>query len=164
MAKTSGPVRPADDEARGLARDLLDRARIAALAVVLEDGAPMVSRIGFGRDAEGGAISLISDLALHTAALRRAPACSLLLGEAGPRGDPLNQPRLTLQAMVRFVPRDAPDRPALAERYLHTHPKARLYAGFGDFNFVRFEAAAGFLNSGFGRAYRLTPADMGLPG
>ena len=47
-------IRPTDDEARTLARTLLDTARFAALGVLLPDtGAPMVTRIALARDRLG---------------------------------------------------------------------------------------------------------------
>ncbi len=148
-------LRPLDSAARGLARGLLAEARFGALAVML-DGAPFVSRIALGFD--GGVVSLVSTLSQHTQALKAAPRCSLLVGEPGPKGDPLTHARLTLQAEATFLDHDT----GLRARWLDRHPKARLYIDFGDFRFVRFSVRAGFLNGGFGNACKLTPADMGL--
>jgi len=159
MAKTD-PIRPTDDEARALARRLIAGARFAALGVLTPEGAPQVTRIAFGTAPDGGGLTLVSDLAAHTKALRADPRASLLLGEPGPRGDPLTHPRLTLQALAGFVPRDGDDHAALTELWLAAHPKARLYAGFADFRFVRFTPVSAFLNGGFGRAFRLSAADL----
>ncbi|MDK3019625.1 HugZ family pyridoxamine 5'-phosphate oxidase [Pseudodonghicola flavimaris] len=162
MTTKPDPIRPTDDEARALARDLLSAARIAALAVQLPEGGPMVTRVAFGLSPEGTPLTLISDLAAHTRALRADPAASLLVGEPGSRGDPLTHPRLTLLARARFVAHDDPDYARLARHYLSTHPKAQLYIGFADFSFALFSVQKGLLNGGFGRAFHLTPADMGL--
>ncbi len=148
-------LRPVDDEARGIAQGLLAKARYGALGVMLED-APFVTRIAL--NAEGGIISLVSTLAQHTTALKAAPRCSLLIGEPGPKGDPLTHPRLTIQADAELVGRDD----ALRERWLETHPKAKLYIDFGDFGFVRFQVRAAFLNGGFGYACKLSAKDIGL--
>ncbi|SFO90495.1 HugZ family protein [Tranquillimonas alkanivorans] len=156
------PVRPADDDARALALKLASTSRHAALGTLDASGAPSVTRIAFARPPDGVPLTLISDLSGHTAALRADPRASLLLGEPGERGDPLTHPRLTLQATARFVDRDGPDHPDLRITYLAQHPKAQLYVDFADFRFVRFDVAAAFLNAGFGKAYRLTPADLGL--
>jgi len=156
------PIQPTDDDARALARGLLKDARTAALAVLLDDGTPMATRIAFGLAPDGAPLSLISDLAAHTKALRAEPDCSLLIGEVTGKGDPLNLPRLTLQASAQFTPPEDKDR--LAGHYLETHPKAKLYVGFADFHLVRFRVSRGHLNGGFGQAYTLTPQDMGLPG
>jgi putative heme iron utilization protein len=158
------PIRPTDETARDLARTLLSQARTAALGVITADATPMVTRVGFGLSADGTPLTLVSDLSAHTAALRANPACSLLIGEPGPRGDPLNHPRLTVQAQARFVPNGSDAYAELAAHYLRGHPKAKLYIGFADFSFVLFTASQGHLNGGFGKAFVLSPADMGLSG
>ncbi|SIO52973.1 hypothetical protein SAMN05444722_3149 [Rhodovulum sp. ES.010] len=154
------PFQPTDDAARALARRLIDAARFGALGV-LEDGAPFVTRIALAPGPDGVPLTLISDLSVHTAALRATPDCSLMVGEPGPKGDPLTHPRLTIAARAEFVPRDAPGRAALRAHYLALQPKAHLYVDFGDFNFVRLVPRSAHLNGGFGQAYRLDAADLG---
>ncbi|MCE8469190.1 pyridoxamine 5'-phosphate oxidase family protein, partial [Rhodovulum sulfidophilum] len=132
---TRDTFRPADATACALARKLIAGARFGALAV-LRDGAPFVTRIALAPGADGLPVTLISDLAPHTAALRALPDCSLLVGEPGAKGDPLTHPRLTLQARAVFATCDA-ERSALRETYLERQPKARLYVDFADFHFVR---------------------------
>lgn len=156
-------IRPTDDEARALARDLLATAQTAALGVLGECGAPYVSRIAFALASDGAPISLVSDLAAHTRALKADPRCSLLVGEATGRGDPLNLPRLTLLANARFIARDSDEHQDMAKQYLRSRPKAKLYIGFADFALLRFAVSRGHLNGGFGRAFVLNPADMGMP-
>ncbi|REC55385.1 HugZ family protein [Rhodosalinus sediminis] len=157
------PIRETDEEARALARRLIDEARHGALGVRdPETGHPVVSRVAVATDAAGAPVSLVSDLSHHTQALTRDPACSLLLGEPGARGDPLTHPRITLIATARFLRRGEDEHEALAERYLRQQPKAKLYIGFGDFGFLRFEVTRALLNGGFGKAYALTPADLAL--
>lgn len=157
------PIRPADAEARATARALLETARTAALAVTRTDGHPFVSRIAFGRAPDGTPLSLVSDLSLHTEALKANPACALLLGEPGPRGDPLTHPRLTLVARARLIANGTPDYDGLTDPWLTHQPKAKLYIGFADFAFALFDVTEGHLNAGFGKAHSLTPQDMGLP-
>lgn len=157
------PIRPTDEAARGIARALMTAARTAALAVLdPATGAPFVSRIGFGLGPGGEALTLVSDLAIHARALRADPRASLLVGEPGPKGDPLVHPRLTLAATARFVAADAPERAAFRLAWLGHHPKAALYADFADFHFVRFDIAGGHLNAGFGKAYALGANDLKL--
>ena len=152
-----------DDEALALVRLLLSESTHAALAVQ-RPGAPgpSVTRIALACDPTGAPMSLISTLAPHTAALQADPACALLVGDPGAKGDPLTHPRLTLHATARFVPADAPERPALRAHYLAQRPKAQLYVDFADFGFVLFDMADGLLNAGFGKAYVLSPADLNL--
>jgi putative heme iron utilization protein len=155
--------RPTDDQARALARTLMADARTCALAVMdAQSGGPMVTRAAFALDRSGRPIALVSTLAAHTQALMQNPLCSLLVGEPGPKGDPLNAPRLTLMATARFVAHDSQEYREMSGRYLETHPKAKLYIGFGDFLFAVFDVTRAHLNGGFGKAYQLTPADLGL--
>jgi putative heme iron utilization protein len=160
MAETT-PIRPTDDEARALARNLIDRARFAALGVIEPaTGAPMVTRIGVTTAPDGVPLTLVSDLSHHTRALRANPACSLLLGEPGAKGDPLTHPRLTLQAGAAFLDRAAPEYAGLRAHYLARLPKAKLYIDFGDFHLVLLEPTGAYLNGGFGKAFVLTPEDL----
>ncbi|MDI3337121.1 pyridoxamine 5'-phosphate oxidase family protein [Defluviimonas aestuarii] len=161
MTDRSSPYNQTDGEARGIAHKLLRDATTAALAVTEADtGAPFVSRIGFGLSPEGVPMTLISDLALHSRALRNDPRAALLIGEAGSRGDPLTHPRLTIRATARFVLRNEVDHHALRAAWLGTHPKATLYVDFADFHFVLFDIVSGHLNAGFAKAYALDQKDL----
>lgn len=155
------PIRPTDDNARKLAQDLLFAARFAALAVTDPDThTPYVSRVALGQGPDGAPVSLMSGLALHRRALDSDPACALLVGEPGPKGDALSHPRLTIQASAHPIARDSQTHEKIAAQYLRDHPKAKLYLSLGDFGFVRFAPTRVFLNGGFGRAFHLTPADL----
>lgn len=161
MPDTPSPIRPTDDEARALARSLIDGARHGALAFRHPDtGLPAISRIAVARDPQAQPLTLISSLALHSRALRAAPRAALLLGEPGARGDPLTHPRLSLDVEAAFVGRDTPEHAALRGHYLRQQPKAKLYVDFGDFAFVRLVPTGAALNGGFGRAFLLTAADL----
>ena len=153
------PFRPVDAEARALARDLIDSATFAALAVT-EEGHPSVSRIAFATDPDGAPLSLVSDLSSHTAALEAQPDCALLVGEPQDRGDPLTHPRLTLHATAQFVARDSAAHPTLRAHYLAQRPKAKLYIDFADFRLVRFDIKLALLNGGFGRAYKMNAPEL----
>ncbi len=158
----TNPIRPTDDDARALAQSLMRDARFCAIATLDEAGAPLTARIAFGQAKDGQPVSLISHLSHHTQALLRDPRCSLLVGEPGDKGDPLTHPRLTLQAKAQMIPRDHPDFERLQKGWLLSHPKSRLYIGFTDFVFARFEVSQAFLNGGFGKAFNLSTEDLGL--
>jgi heme iron utilization protein len=159
--ESPGPIRPTDDEARALALGLIAQARFAALGVIEPDsGAPMVTRVAFGTTPTGGPVTLVSDLSQHSRALKAHPTASVLVGEPGPRGDPLTHPRLTLQVQARFLRQGEAGHAELAAHWLRDHPKSRLYIGFADFAFVLFDVRKAYLNGGFGRAFVLTPADL----
>lgn len=158
------PIRPTDAEGIALARDLIGQANHGVLAVLdPETSFPMTSRIAVVRDADGTPVTLISELSHHTGALKADARCSLLLGEPGKKGDPLTHPRITLQARARFLRRGEDGFDALRERYLEQYPKAKLYIDFLDFSFARLQVTCAHLNGGFGKAYVLRPAEIGLP-
>lgn len=157
------PIRDTDDEARALGHRLLDEARFGALAVrEPATGVPHVTRIAVARAPDGQPLTLISDLSTHTQALKADPVCSLLVGEPGDRGDPLTHPRMTLVCTAAFTPHTDPAYATLRAHYLKTHPKAKLYIDFTDFSFATLRVARADLNGGFGKAFQLTPADLGL--
>lgn len=161
MTTRPDPVQPADAEARDLALTLLGGANHAALAYANPATAvPMISRIAFGLDQGGCPVTLISSLAAHWPGLKASSRCSVMVGEVGDRGDPLTHPRLMVEARAEFVAPDDPARPALRDRWLAAHPKAKLYADFPDFAFVRLVPQGALLNGGFGRAFRLTAEDL----
>ena len=162
------PIRTTDDQARALARGLIDTARFGALATLdPATGAPAVTRVAVGTDARGTPVTLVSELSAHTRAMRADARVSLLLGEPADRGDPLSHPRLTLHASARFIDRAGADHSALRGRWLADHPKAKLYVDFADFGFVLLVPHGASLNGGFGRAFDLTAQDLhpvgGLP-
>ncbi|WP_245566219.1 HugZ family protein [Stappia stellulata] len=158
--KKTDPIRPTDDAARTLARDLLRRARFGALGVLdPQDGSPFVSRVALATEMDGTPVMLISTLSRHTQALEADPRCSLLVGEPG-KGDPLAHPRLTLVGTATPVAADDPVHRHVRRRYLMRHPKAKLYADFADFSFFRVRVERASLNGGFGKAYELMPSDL----
>lgn len=160
MASKIDPIRPTDAEAIKLAKQLVRSARFGSLAVLDKDtGTPSVSRVATATDLDGSPIILVSELSPHTGAMKADPRISLLLGEPG-KGDPLAHPRITLACHARQIARDGSEHGRIARRYLNRHTKAQLYAGFGDFSFFRLTIAGASLNGGFGKAYRLTQADL----
>lgn len=162
-SKPKSPVRPVDDEARALTRALLDGAPFAALShIEPQTGHPLVTRTGFGLDADRTPLLLMSELSAHFQALAADSRCSLLIGEPGminkPGGDPLTHPRLTLIGVASLVGGLA--RETAREAYLARNPKAKLYVDFADFHFWRIVPQRAFLNGGFGKAYNLEASDL----
>lgn len=152
--KKTDPIRPTDDEARALAARLLALGHGALGTLSPETGAPVVTRVAWCHP-----LILASHLSGHTRALLANPLCSLLLGEPGDKGDALTHPRLTLHARARQV-----DKAAERDRWLNRHPKSALYFDFTDFIMLRLEVSGADLNGGFGKAFRLDPADLPDPG
>lgn len=144
------------------ARRVLRLVRSGALATVGEPAAhPFVSLTNVATDIDGSPILLLSSLAAHTRQLDADPRCSLLLAETG-KGDPLTHPRVTVIARAERAG-GSTDEPRLRSRFLRRHPKAGLYAGFGDFGFWRLRMERGHHNAGFGRAGSLAPGILDAP-
>jgi putative heme iron utilization protein len=163
MTDKIAPIRPTDDEARALGQRLLAEARHGALGVLdPASGRPHVTRIALAQAPDGEPLTLISALSTHTAALRADPRCSLLVGEPGERGDALTHPRMTLTCHAAFTEHGSPAYADLRAHYLRHHPKARLYIDFTDFSFATLAVSRADLNGGFGKAFSLTPTDLGL--
>ncbi|MEL6120865.1 MAG: pyridoxamine 5-phosphate oxidase [Pseudomonadota bacterium] len=162
--KKIDPIRPTDDDARNLGRDLIVAARFGAIAVTdPETQSPAVTRIAVGTTPDGTPVTLISDLSSHTTALRANTRCSLLLGEPGPKGDPLTHPRITLDCQASFLMKGEDGYDDMRDHYLISHPKSKLYIDFLDFNFVIFDILDARLNGGFGKAFRLSADDLRQP-
>lgn len=159
MANT--PIRDTTPEAIKQVRTLIKQARYCALAILHpETNTPHVTRIALGTTQQGQPVSLISDLSLHTTALRSNANCGLLIGEPKSSGDPLTHPRVSLQVTASFVPREDATKSGLRDHYLATHPKSKLYIDFADFNFVTFAIQSADFNGGFGKAFKLTASDL----
>lgn len=153
-------IRETDAEAVRLAKTLVRSARFGALAVIEPGtGAPLASRVGVATDMDGAPLILVSMLSAHTGALLADPRCSLLLGEPG-KGDPLAHPRIALVCRALRLERGSADHARAERRYLNHNPKAKLYAGLGDFSIFRLDPERASLNGGFGKAYLLDRADL----
>lgn len=157
-------IRDTDAESIGLAKRLIHTARHGALAVSGGDeDFPQVSRVQLSTDTDGALVTLVSSLSPHTQGMLDHPRASILLGEAG-KGDPLAHPRITCFIDAQQVSRNSDDHARLRHRHLHRHPKAALYADFGDFSFFRLSIVGASLNGGFGKAYNLTAGDLAMAG
>lgn len=162
--KPKDVIRETDADAIRLAKTLMRSARFGALAVLdPESGAPLASRVGVATDVDGTPIILVSGLSAHTPAIVADPRCSLLLGEPG-KGDALAHPRITLACRAEKLVPETPVHERARRRYLYRNPKAKLYAGLGDFAFFRLEVVRASLNGGFGKAYLLKRDDVVLDG
>lgn len=160
MEEKRDVIRPTDDEAIRLAKTLLRTARFGAIAVLdPEAGGPLASRVGVATDLDGTPLILVSQLSAHTRALQADPRCSLLLGEPG-KGDALAHPRISLICHASVVDKASAIHGRIERRYLNKNPKAKLYAGLGDFRFFRLEMQSASLNGGFGKAFLMTRKDL----
>jgi putative heme iron utilization protein len=156
MANPPADPNDAHAEAAASAKRLMRLARTGALATLEAGaGAPLTTLIGVAGDYDGSPLMLMSTLSRHTKNLARDPRASLLLTGCHDRGDPLNDPRVTLGGRVEGWPE-----PRAKVRYLQRNPKAALYAGFADFALFRLRIEDVHFNGGFGRAAPLAPSDV----
>jgi heme iron utilization protein len=150
-----------DEQKAAAVRDgkrLLRLSRTGAMAT-LDNGLPLTTLVGVASDWDGAPMFVISELSAHTKRLNADPRVSLLLTSEGGRGDPLNQPRVTLNGSVRR--REGADG---KQRYVQRNPKSKLYIDFADMSLRRLDVEAVHFNGGFGRADALTWADLSAPG
>ncbi len=157
--KKKDVIRKTDAESIRLAKTLVRSARHGAIAF----GAPSINRVGVATDLDGTPLILVSMLSAHTPAILADPRCSLLVGVTG-KGDPLAHPRISLSCRAVRLERGSPDHVRTERRYLNHNPKAKLYAGLGDFSIFRLEPETGSLNAGFGKAYMLARSDLLVAG
>jgi len=154
------PVRETDDDARALARRLLEEAKYGALGVKeVESSVPLVSRVAAAWSKQTGLFFSASDLSVHSKCLIVDGLCSIMLGEPG-KGDGLAYPRITIIGHSQRLPNTHDDYPAMKAVFLKHHPKAALYVDFADFGFYPFRMDRALLNGGFGKAYHLNSSDL----
>jgi putative heme iron utilization protein len=156
----AGEARPsgADPDFQPLAeaKRLLRSVRAGTIATLNGSGAPFASLVSVATDPDGSPLILVSQLSSHTRHLDKDSRASLLLAETG-EGDPLTHPRLTITGKANKIVEPAA-RAAARQRFLAKHPKAALYADFGDFSFWRLAMDQIHLNGGFARAARFPAA------
>ncbi|WP_179378279.1 pyridoxamine 5-phosphate oxidase [Jannaschia marina] len=145
---------PPDERSTGRALRLLAAADHAALGT-LAGGDPLVTRVECLWLAGRGLGLLLSDLADHARALEADARASVLVGSVT-SGPPMAAARLTLTGEAWPI-----DKRAERDTWLAAHPRAAVYFDFADFRMRLLAPASALLNAGFGRAYRLGPADLG---
>jgi heme iron utilization protein len=161
--KLPNPIRETTPQAVRLAKTLIRTANFGSLAVLdPRDGRPYASRISVATDFDCTPVTLISRLSFHTKSLLADARCSLLLGEPG-KGDPLAHPRISLSCEAAFLDRGTEEHETASLRFMRRNPKSKLYAGFGDFCFVRLKVRAASLNGGFGQAFEVDGEELLSP-
>jgi putative heme iron utilization protein len=151
---------PADFDPRAVAKTLLRTMRAGTLGTIDRNtGHPFGSLVTVATDIDGSPLILTSRLSTHTANLEADSRASVLLAQTG-KGDPLAHPRLTVLGTFAPVARETADDARVRRRFLARHPKAELYAGFGDFSFWRLAVVSAHLNGGFARAADLAARDV----
>lgn len=150
------PDRPAD-AARFLARQSLTAVLSTAERAPKppRQGWPSAALVTIACDTDGSPILLLSDIAHHTQNVKSDARASLLIESTQGYRNPQEGPRVSLMGRIK-VTRSS----ALAERFLARHPRARLYAGFADFNFYRMTIDRAHFVGGFARAHWINGKDV----
>lgn len=128
---------------------LLRDGRSAALssALATHDGWPYASFVTYATDQNGCPIFLFSDLSDHARNLQKDNRASLLVERTSNRKHPQTGPRVTVVGKITKT-----KVPAHANRFFARHPRAKMYAGFGDFNFYRMSIERAHYVGGFAKA------------
>ena len=109
----------------------------------------------------GGFLLHLSRLALHTRYLETNPRASLSFTELyRDTDDPQELARVSLQGYVETIGQDSAGFAAARERYLARFPAAAPTFEFADFALMRFVPESARYVPGFGRVYRLGPAEL----
>jgi len=140
---------------RALLRALLDERLTAALATRHGED-PAVSMVPFLPRGDVGRLYLhVSDLATHTADMRRHPQVALLI-TAEDDGSPLSRPRVSIQADAALLDGADPSIDRLRDDWLRRYPDASMTLDLADFHFVALTPRSARLVAGFGRAGALS--------
>lgn len=142
---------------KALLKDLLTTRRVLSLAVLL-DGAPYAGLLPFAMQPDfSAALIHASSLARHTAGLTDGATVSFLVHALDqPAADPLQLPRLSMQADVRVLDKTGPDYAAAQATYVARFPASEPIFSLGDFNLYALIPRKGRFVVAFGRALNLT--------
>ena len=140
---------------------LLAGSRWAALAVV-HDGAPAAAMTSYALSPAGDALFVhLSQMALHTRALLAEPATALVVSAPDPgEGDPQTLPRVSLAGVSLALVPGTPEYEAGRAAYVGRFPAAEERFALADFVLFRFEPSEARWVGGFGRALRMSGAQL----
>jgi putative heme iron utilization protein len=143
-----------NDDVRAAVQGLLTRERVLSVAVLI-DGQPEAGLLPFAPgDNERTLLVQASALARHSRGLVDGATVGVLVHASdGPDQDPMQLPRLTVQATVRLVPKATEAFAAGAARYAARFPAAAMTLELGDFNLFELHLGRGRYVEGFARAF-----------
>ncbi len=152
-----GPMLKTKAEEIVVARSLLRGARSATLSTGMADdeGWAYGSLVTVATDFDGSPLMLFSNLSDHTQNLAADNRGSLLFERGSRRRNPQTGPRVTVMGRIAKTTAKAH-----ARRFLARHPEAKMYAGFGDFNFYRMKVERIHMVGGFARARWMQGRDL----
>jgi putative heme iron utilization protein len=143
-------------------RELLSSSRVLSLAVLVEGEAEAALLPFVTRDDFTAVYVQASGLARHSRGLLAGtPVGVLVHAPDTPDADPMQLPRLTVQAMVSILPRETAEFTAAADRFAGRFPAARMTLALGDFNLYELTLGRGRYVEGFARAFNVGPQTFG---
>jgi len=142
-------------------RRLVDETRVLSLAVVV-DGEPEAALLPFAYRADFAAVFVqASGLARHARGLHDGARVGVLVhaGDAADR-DPMQLPRLSVQATVSVLDKAGPAYADAAARFIARFPAAAMTLPLGDFNLYELTLGRGRYVEGFARAFNVGPGTL----
>jgi hypothetical protein len=139
-------------------RDMIASHRVLGLAVIV-DGDPEASLLPYAMRPDFGAVYVqASGLARHSRGLQPGARVGVLIHESEtPDGDPLQTPRMTIQATVTVLDRDSDAFAAARDIFIARLPGAEMTLSLGDFNLYELQFGRGRYVAGFAQAFNLGP-------
>jgi len=139
-------------------RDMIASHRVLGLAVIV-DGDPEASLLPYALRPDFGAVYIqASGLARHTRGLQPGARVGIMIHDSEtPDGDPLQTPRMTVQATVTVLDRDSEAFAAARAIFVARLPGAEMTLNLGDFNLYELEFGRGRYVAGFAQAFNLGP-------
>jgi putative heme iron utilization protein len=147
-----------DREVLAAIRRLLDSTRVLSLAVVV-DGDPEAALLPFARRDDYGAVYVqASGLARHARGLDTGARVGVLVHASDtPSADPMQLPRLLIQATVAVLDKSSAEFASASGRFVARFPGADVTLGLADFNLYELTFGRGRYVEGFARAFNVGP-------
>jgi putative heme iron utilization protein len=147
-----------DREVLEAIRGLLEETRVLSLAVLVE-GDPEAALMPFARRDDYGAVYVqASGLARHARGLEPGARVGVLLHASDtPDADPMQLPRLSVQATVAVLDKSSAEFASAGARFMARFPAAEMTLGLGDFNLYALTFRRGRYVEGFARAFNVGP-------
>jgi len=139
-------------------REMMTGHRLLSLAVLV-DGSPDASLLPYALRQDFGALYVqASGLARHARGLVQDATVGVMIhANDTPDGDPLQTPRLTVQATVTVLDKNGEAFAAASRLFVERFPGAEMTLSLGDFNLYELTLGRGRYVAGFGRAFNVGP-------
>lgn len=139
-------------------REMITEHRLLSLAVLV-DGSPDASLLPYAfRSDFAGVYVQASGLARHARGLTPGASVGVLIhANDQADGDPLQTPRLTVQATVTILDKDGEAFATAGRLFVERFPSGEMTLPLGDFNLYELTFSRGRYVAGFARAFNVGP-------